>query len=176
MVVIVAVVGCASPVTTTLPPTTVTIAPPTVTVTVDQNLQPITTAVKPLISTILYATRTSYNNDIRVIQMGSTLFNDSSYKITVRKMVITNDFGDIEYAITDTGIIKAGSLGYYSDADTILETWGTGDVYPKRSLSVSCRIYETVDLRDAVDWGVTWYFVDENGKEGTVSSNFTSLR
>jgi len=146
-------------------------------VTVTSNNQNFTTIpdLEYPINGIMYATKVVSSRELRITDLGTTLFNDSDYKIRVYQMEIVNDSGGIQYAVTETGQIKSGSLGYYNDCDMLMEVWGSGDLYPNHSLSISCSLFETVNLRDVQDWAAVWHYFDENNLKKTLYVHFCVL-
>ena len=134
----------------------------------------VTKNVKNLVSAVLYPVKTTSTRE-RITYLGSTLFNDSSQIITVYQMQIQNEDGAIQYGITESGKIRAGSLGYYSECPSILETWGNGLVPPGTTRAMSAALFETTTWGKVVDWGVVWYCLDANGEKFSVTGEYSSL-
>ncbi len=137
--------------------------------------------IEELVSTALYPVRTVSTGD-SITHLGSTLFNDSSQTITVYKMQILDESRNIQYGISKSGFIRAGSSQSYNEVPTIAETWGSGEVPSGEPLSMSgwvwtppfivSREYITDDI---LEWQVEWYCEAANGEKFTIKGEFSSF-
>jgi hypothetical protein len=135
-----------------------------------------TRCIEELVSAVLYPVRTTSTGD-RITHFGSTLFNDSSQTITVCEMKILDESSNIVYGISESGSMKMGSLGYYSEVPTIAETLGRGRIDTGDSLSMSAWVWEPplVGREDISEWQAEWYCETANGEKFTITGKFSSF-
>ncbi|MBA7572208.1 hypothetical protein ES708_13984 [subsurface metagenome] len=135
-----------------------------------------TRCIEELVSVALYPVRTISTGDL-ITHFGSTLFNDSSQTITVCEMKILDESSNIVYGISESGSMKMGSLGHYSEVPTIAETLGRGRIDTGDSLSMSAWVWEPplVGREDISEWQAEWYCEAANGEKFTITGKFSSF-
>ncbi|MDP2864178.1 MAG: fibronectin type III domain-containing protein, partial [bacterium] len=123
-----------------------------------------TRSIEELVSAVLYPVRTVSSRGI-ITHFGSTLFNDSSQTITVYKMEILDESSNVAYLISH----------YESEGTTIAETWGNGEIPPRKSISMVGWVNPPFKNEDIVEWRVEWYCEAANGERFTITGKFSSF-
>lgn len=133
-----------------------------------------TRSIEDLVSAVLYPVRTVSTGAL-ITHFGSTLFNDSSQAITVYEIKILDESSSIVYGISESGSMKMGSLGHYSEVPTIEETLGRERIETGDSLSMSAWVWEPplAGREDILEWQVEWSCGATNGKEFTITGNLS---
>jgi len=116
-----------------------------------------TKTTKELLSPMLYSGITIGG---RVHQLSFNLFNGSSQTITVAKVEIFNEYGDVAFTMSKSDIA---------------ETWGSGEVGVGKSLSAGISFGIPPSTTEVEDWQVKWYCLDVNGVKFTVEGKYSSL-
>lgn len=116
-----------------------------------------TKTTEELLSAMLYPAMTigSY-----VHQLSFNLFNGSSQTITVTKVEIFDEHGDVAFTMSKSDIA---------------ETWGSGKVKPGNSLSASISFQIPPSTKEIEDWRVKWYCLDANGVKFSVEGKSKAL-
>ncbi len=116
-----------------------------------------TKTIEELVSAILYSAITigSY-----VHQLSFNLFNGSSQTITVTKVEIFDEHGDVAFTMSKSDIA---------------ETWGNGQVDAGKSLSAGISFQIPASTKEVEDWQVKWHCLDANGIKFTVKGEYSSL-
>ena len=109
-----------------------------------------TKTTKELLSPMLYSGITIGG---RVHQLSFNLFNGSSQTITVAKVEIFNEYGDVAFTMSKSDIA---------------ETWGSGEVGVGKSLSAGISFGIPPSTKEIEDWQVKWYCLDADGQRFTV--------
>lgn len=116
-----------------------------------------TKTTKELLSAMLYSGITIGG---RVHQLSFNLFNGSSQTITVTKVEIFDEHGDVAFTMSKSDIA---------------ETWGSGEVDVGKSLSAGISFGIPPSTTEVEDWQVKWYCLDVNGFKFTVEGKYSSL-
>ena len=116
-----------------------------------------TKTTKELLSPMLYSGITIGG---RVHQLSFNLFNGSSQTITVTKVEIFDEHGDVAFTMSKSDIA---------------ETWGSGEVDVGKSLSAGISFGIPPSTTEVEDWQVKWYCLDANGVKFTVEGKYSSL-
>ena len=96
----------------------------------------------------------------RVHQLSFGLFNGSSQTITVTKVEIFDEHGEVVFTMSKSDIE---------------ETWGGGEVDAGESLSAGISFGSPPPTTEVEDWQVKWYCLDVNGTKFTVEGEYSSL-
>ncbi len=116
-----------------------------------------TKTTEELLSAILYPAMTIGGY---VHQLSFGLFNGSSQTITVTKVEIFDEHGDVAFTMSKSDIV---------------ETWGNGQADAGTSLSASISFQIPPSTEEIEDWQVKWYCLDANGVELTIIGACSSL-
>ena len=95
----------------------------------------------------------------RVHQLSFNLFNGSSQTITVTKVEILDEHGDVTFTMSKSDIV---------------ETWGSGEIDVGQSLSAGISFGIPPSTTEVEDWQVKWYCSDAQGVKFTVIGHYTS--
>jgi len=109
-----------------------------------------TKTTKELLSAMLYPGITIGG---RVHQLSFNLFNGSSQTITVTKVEIFDEQGDVAFTMSKSDIA---------------ETWGSGEVDAGKSLSAGISFGIPPTTEEIEGWQVKWYCIDADGQRFTV--------
>ncbi|MBA7482641.1 hypothetical protein ES705_18294 [subsurface metagenome] len=116
-----------------------------------------TKTTKELLSPMLYSGITIGG---RVHQLSFNLFNGSSQTITVTKVEIFDEHGDVAFTMSKSDIV---------------ETWGSGEVDVGQSLSAGISFGIPPSTTEVEDWQVKWYCLDTNGVKFTVEGKYSQI-
>jgi len=117
-----------------------------------------TKTTKELLSATLYSGITIGG---RVHQLSFNIFNGSSQTITVTKVEIFDEHGDVVFTMSKLDIA---------------ETWGSGQLDAGKSLSAGISFGIPPSTKEVEDWQVKWHCLDANGIKFTVKGEYSSLR
>lgn len=116
-----------------------------------------TKTTEELLSAILYPGITIGG---RVHQLSFNLFNGSSQTMTVTKVEIFDEHGDVVFTMSKSDIA---------------ETWGSGQLDAGKSLSAGISFGIPPSTKEVEDWEVKWHCLDANGIKFTVKGEHSSL-
>lgn len=109
-----------------------------------------TKTTEELLSSLLYPGITIGG---RVHQLSFNLFNGSSQTVTVTKVEIFDEHGDVTFTMSKSDIA---------------DTWGNGEVDAGQSLSAGISFGIPPTTTEVEDWWVEWYCLDADGQKFTV--------
>jgi hypothetical protein len=116
-----------------------------------------TKTTEELLSSILYSGITIGDC---VHQLSFSLFNGSSQTITVTKVEIFDERGDVAFTMSKSDIE---------------DTWGSGEVHADQSVSASISFGIPPTTTEVEDWHVKWYCLDSDGQKFTVEGSARKL-